>query len=99
MTRTLARQMSGPVPSPSMNGMPGRSGTTNLPAVMEIFWPAGGGVGFAVVGIVMVVRGSGGGENRVKMLAHAPGRPLRRCGALARERPKRHTAAPWGMLD
>jgi len=27
-TRTLARQMSGPVPSPSMNGMIGSSGTT-----------------------------------------------------------------------
>ena len=43
-TRTLARQMSGPVPSPSMNGMIGRSGTCSLPLLMEIVWPSAGGV-------------------------------------------------------
>jgi hypothetical protein len=41
-TRTLARQISGPVPSPSMNGMIGSSGTTSCPferemAVLMIF--------------------------------------------------------------
>src|SRR5471030_425026 len=41
MTRTEARQMSAPVPSPSMNGTMGRSGTCNLPLEMEILSPAG----------------------------------------------------------
>ena len=40
-TRSLAAQMSGPVPSPRMNGMIGRSGTLSLPAAMVIFSPAG----------------------------------------------------------
>src|SRR6266404_9970593 len=40
-TRTLAAQISGPVPSPRMNGMIGRSGTFNL-SVLVIFSPAGG---------------------------------------------------------
>src|SRR6266478_7579469 len=40
-TRTLAAQMSGPVPSPRMNGMIGRSGTFSL-SVLAIFSPAGG---------------------------------------------------------
>jgi len=33
---------------------------------MEIFWPADGGVGFALVGIVMGMRGSGGGKGGSK---------------------------------
>ena len=41
-TRTAEAQMSGPVPSPLMNGMIGLSGTSSLPAEMEIFPPAGG---------------------------------------------------------
>src|SRR5258708_34762157 len=46
MTRTLARQMSRPVPSPSMNGMMGFSGTMSLPSRMVILAPCGGGVTF-----------------------------------------------------
>ena len=38
-TRTLARQMSRPVPSPSMNGSTGRSGTFSTPLEMVIFCP------------------------------------------------------------
>src|SRR5438552_17680805 len=45
ITRTLARQMSGPVPSPSMNGMIGLSGTTNCPARRVIDAPFAGTVG------------------------------------------------------
>ena len=37
MTRTEARQISGPVPSPSMNGMIGLSGTASLPLWIVIF--------------------------------------------------------------
>jgi hypothetical protein len=44
MTRTLARQMSGPVPSPSMNGMIGLSGTTSWPFFREIAAPVVGGL-------------------------------------------------------
>ena len=41
-TRTLARQMSRPVPSPSMKGMMGLSGTLSLlPAPMVMIWPFG----------------------------------------------------------
>src|SRR6185312_3689265 len=46
MTRTLARQMSGPVPSPSMKGMIGLSGTMSLPSRMVILAPCAGGVTF-----------------------------------------------------
>src|SRR5687767_6572052 len=42
MTRTEARQMSGPVPSPSMKGMIGWSGTVSLPFWMVIFCPCRG---------------------------------------------------------
>ena len=41
-TLTLARQMSGPVPSPSMNGRIGRSGTVSTPLLMVIFCPSAG---------------------------------------------------------
>src|SRR5882757_6679581 len=51
MTRTLARQMSRPVPSPSMNGMMGFSGTMSLPSRMVIFAPCGGGVTFMGAGV------------------------------------------------
>jgi hypothetical protein len=47
-TRTEARQMSGPVPSPSMKGMMGRSGTVSAPlddTVMDS--PPAGMTGFA----------------------------------------------------
>jgi hypothetical protein len=36
--------MSGPVPSPSMNGMTGRSGTRSFPLLIVIFSPCAGGV-------------------------------------------------------
>ena len=36
--------MSGPVPSPSMNGMIGLSGTVSLPFAIEILAPPAGGV-------------------------------------------------------
>ena len=42
ITRTLARQMSGPVPSPSMNGMIGSSGTTSCPLRRVIGVPLDG---------------------------------------------------------
>ena len=50
-TRTLARQISGPVPSPSMNGMIGLSGTTSSPPRREMAVPFDGGsseIGFAI---------------------------------------------------
>ena len=37
--------MSGPVPSPSMNGMIGWAGTLRMPSAMVIFSPPAGGVG------------------------------------------------------
>src|SRR6185312_4764428 len=42
MTRTLARQMSGPVPSPSMNGMIGLSGTESCPFLRVMGAPSFG---------------------------------------------------------
>src|SRR5665213_1006120 len=44
MTRTLARQMSGPVPSPSINGTIGLSGTVSCPLRCVIGAPSAGGV-------------------------------------------------------
>ena len=41
-TRTLARQMSGPVPSPSMKGMIGSSGTTSRPLLRVMAVPVVG---------------------------------------------------------
>ena len=38
----MARQMSGPVPSPSMKGMIGLSGTLSLPLAIVIVCAAGG---------------------------------------------------------
>ena len=43
-TRTLAFQMSGPVPSPSMKGTMGASGTTSSPPRRVIAAPSVGGV-------------------------------------------------------
>jgi hypothetical protein len=40
-TSWLARQMSGPVPSPSMNGMMGLSGTCSVLPAMAMRSPAG----------------------------------------------------------
>src|SRR3954470_24839297 len=50
-TRTLARQMSGPVPSPSMNGMIGLSGTLSRPLCREMEVPVVGGVSEVKFGI------------------------------------------------
>ena len=55
MTRTLACQISGPVPSPMMNGMIGWSGTVSLPFLMEIFAPPAGGATLGLVGVVAIV--------------------------------------------
>src|SRR6266568_8636386 len=41
-TRSLAAQISGPVPSPRMNGITGWSGTWRVPLSIEIFSPEGG---------------------------------------------------------
>ena len=43
--------MSGPVPSPSMNGMIGWSGTVSLPSWIVIFWPCGGTFSLSAVDI------------------------------------------------
>ena len=43
-TRSEAAQMSGPMPSPSINGMIGWSGTFSLPPSMVILEPLAGGV-------------------------------------------------------
>src|SRR5258708_24674128 len=54
MTRTLARQMSAPVPSPSMNGMIGLSGTASVPFLIVILAPWAGGV---TLGVAVVDKG------------------------------------------
>src|ERR1700757_2600271 len=51
MTRTLARQMSAPVPSPSIKGMIGLSGTTSVPSLIVILAPWAGGVTLGVAGV------------------------------------------------
>src|SRR5580658_5617123 len=53
ITRTLARQMSAPVPSPSMNGMIGLSGTCRMPLATAIFAPPAGGATLAVAAVDM----------------------------------------------
>src|SRR5580704_16221921 len=54
MTRTLARQISGPVPSPSMKGTIGLSGTTRRPLLMDILAPSAGAVNFAAMAVDML---------------------------------------------
>src|SRR5262249_39340228 len=51
--RTLARQMSGPVPSPSIKGIMGLSGTTSRPFCREMAVPVAGG--FTVVKVVIAL--------------------------------------------
>src|SRR5262245_10656798 len=46
--------MSRPVPSPSMNGMIGWSGTASLPFLIEIFAPPAGGATLGLVGVDIV---------------------------------------------
>jgi len=53
MTRTLARQISGPVPSPSMNGTIGFCGTISLPLLTVIFAPCVGGVTLGLAAVDM----------------------------------------------
>src|SRR5580765_8971823 len=45
--------MSRPVPSPSMKGTIGRSGTSSFWPLIVIFAPPAGGTGFALLGMVM----------------------------------------------
>src|SRR5579862_2674553 len=45
--------MSGPVPSPSMKGMTGLSGTLSLPLLIVIFAPCGGVVSFGLAAVDM----------------------------------------------
>src|SRR3989442_6611215 len=56
-TRTLAAQISGPVPSPRMNGIIGRSGTFNL-SVLEIVSPAGGAMSLYGIRVESIDRAS-----------------------------------------
>src|SRR5487761_1466749 len=58
ITRTLARQMSGPVPSPSMKGMMGFSGTTSLPSRRVSLAPWAGGVSFRGAAVDITVDSS-----------------------------------------
>src|ERR1035438_7486491 len=71
--------MSRPVPSPSMNGMIGWSGTVSLPFLIEIFWPPGGATGLGEVGVGLVIS------------AHASTARCARCIA----RIARLCTAPW----
>ena len=67
ITRTLARQISGPVPSPSMKGMMGFSGTRSLPSCMVIFAPCGGGAIFKLAAVDMrgaLLEGNSPGASR-----------------------------------
>src|SRR2546426_10843733 len=72
--RLLARQMSGPVPSPSMNGTIGWLGTLRRPSVISMRWPSLGGVNCSSTDIGRPswphLRH---GTNRVKCSAIAPG--------------------------
>ena len=52
-TRTLARQMSAPVPSPSMKGMIGSSGTTSALFLRAIAVPLVGGLSVVKFGIFL----------------------------------------------
>src|ERR1041384_5081783 len=81
MTRTLAFQMSGPVPSPMMKGMIGWSGTWSLPFWMEILAPPAGGVTLGLVGevaIVFAISRLFRGSKRAGMLSRWVWRRLRR---------------------
>ena len=51
MTRTLAAQISGPVPSPRIKGITGSSGTCSVPWLIVIFSPRVGAAWEAVVDI------------------------------------------------
>src|SRR5206468_2326648 len=68
-TRSLAAQISGPVPSPRMNGMTGWFGTWRVPLSIEIFSPDGG-VTF-LYGISDNCSGSCAGCNLAEMAARA----------------------------
>src|SRR5512140_3358577 len=66
-TSCEARHMSGPVPSPSINGMMGLSGTLSSPPSIVIFRPAAGGFSFVYLdmfGGLPMVGYSGGSVRR-----------------------------------
>src|SRR6185437_6148763 len=98
MTRTLERQMSGPVPSPSMNGMMGLSGTVSLPSRMVILAPCAGGVTFMVAAVDIDYspggsrrqRGVAGPEMLAQALELRPWRPAA-AGARRELRPSRRS--------
>src|ERR1700724_2717191 len=80
MTRTLARQMSAPVPSPSMNGTIGFCGTSSLALLTVILAPWAGGVtlGLAAVdmrsspgGVAGCAGGAGAGNASTRQSLHA----------------------------
>src|SRR2546423_15355465 len=84
MTRTLARQMSCPVPSPQMNGTIGFGGTSTLPLLMVIFAPFSGGVALGLAAVDMRCSpgespgdaGEGGPANARRSTGRVPaGRP------------------------
>src|SRR3982750_4246795 len=57
--------MSGPVPSPMMNGMIGWSGTWSLPSWTEILAPPAGGLTLGLVGVAIVaILSRAGGRGR-----------------------------------
>src|SRR3954464_5045532 len=91
MTRTLEFQMSGPVPSPMMNGMIGWSGTWSLPFWMEILAPPSGGATFGLVGVAIGAVLSRAGEGAA-MLTHG-------CSVQSRHADSRFNARRRWFLD
>src|SRR5580704_3121608 len=93
MTRTEARQMSGPVPSPSMKGRIGLSGTTSVPLVIVIFAPSAGGVAFGLGAVDMQILLKDHRQTSVTgraMLAQGPRHPCRvpkRCAPVRNSGP------------
>ena len=87
--------MSGPVPSPSMKGMIGRSGTSRRfsASCQAISWPSAGGVKSlnVLAKTVLLLKGDG------KMMGHAAGRARARRGTYHRERPG--TVLQSGLMD
>ena len=70
--------MSGPVPSPSMKGMMGWSGTSSLPFGIVIFSPCGGTASLTAVDIVLAPMGRVASENGAEMLSQRAGIAARR---------------------
>src|SRR5579862_4852655 len=91
------------MPSPSMNGMIGRSGTCNLVPAMVIFWPVVGGTGLALVGVVMGnARFPWEVKKRAQMLTQAtrdPGAPAVRTRCWRFAGGLRHTRQAMSKLS